>query len=246
MKAINRALFLLLASVALCQATIARVQSKAANTAGTNATTLALTFDATPTAGNIVVIVAQNAGSNLPMWMAAQNGIAWLDNEQIIGNGSSAIFVGRISSTIASATVTITMSTAQPIAAVGVEYSGTAIRVDKTVYANGNSTSAASGATETTVNANELWVGLVGVRGTNANTISSPTNSFSIVAQTNTTNGTSNADRTVGFLERIVTSTGTANAGGTVTSNLWTAQAMTFEETPTTTAGSTSIPSIGR
>ncbi len=217
---------------------ITRVQSKTANTAATNTTSLTLTFDATPTAGNVIILaVTAGTASNAISRMTDQTGITWQNYPSTQAPGTTTI-LGRIASSIASATVTINNTATSPIAVVGVEYSGINIRPDKQKQANGTSTSAASGATETTTSANELWVGAMSARGQNANTMSAPTNSFSIVAQTNTTNGTSNADVTCGFLERIVTSTGTANAGVTITSNTWMAQVMTFEEVSSVAGGS--------
>lgn len=215
---------------------ITRVQSKTATSGGTNGTSLALTFDSTPTAGNTLVIAAACTGTTSLLKMADQTGLTWLGFTGPINNGTQMIFVGRVASSIASATVTLTSPASQALVLVGAEYHGTNMRPDKAVSASGNSASPASGATETTSNANELWVGAISVRGTNANTIGTYTNSFTEVGQTNTTNGTTNNDRTVALTERIVTSTGTANSGATVTSNFWVAVALTFEETPTAAA----------
>ncbi len=210
---------------------IARVQSKSANTAGTNATSKDLVFDSTLTPGNIVIIAWGMDGNNLTS--ITGTGIIF---QGISRTGANVTFnllaIGRIRSG-ATATITVASVAAQAHAIVGAEYScGGILRLDQSATANSVSTSPASGATGTTATAAELWVGSICARGTNANTMSSPTNSFSIVAQTNTTNGTANSDRTVGLFEQIVTATGTPNVGCTITSNNWTAIVAALEETP--------------
>lgn len=150
------------------------------------------------------------------------------------------IFIGKVF-TGASATSTITMVGTSPIAAVAAEYSGVTNALDRGSIATNTGTSAASGATGTTSAANELWIGGIVHRNTNGATFSAPTNSFSIVGQTNTTSGTVN-DRSACLLERIVSSTGTADAGATISaSGVWIAQALTF---PEPTAGGSGL--IGR
>jgi hypothetical protein len=86
--------------------------------------------------------------------------------------------------------------------------------------------------------------------------MTSPTNGFSFVIDagngntngyTNTTNGSANTDATTGLMEKIVTSTGAANAGCTLgTSQTWNGIIYTIEETPTAAAAATRIPSIGQ
>lgn len=250
MKAIKSLSLLLVLTLALSstQAAITRVQSQTANTGATASNTnLNLVFGAAPTAGNIVVlaVAAGNVaggcnvtGTNIEFYV-----------ENVMGSGGCPIFlvIGRVFAS-ASATITVNPSSGGAIAIAGAEYSGSGLlRLDKVQWAVGSSTSAASGATATTTTANELWVGALGHRNTNGSTFSAPTNSFSIVGQTNTTINTSNNDRSVALVERIVSSTGTANAGATisVTGN-WGAFVATFEETPSTTTNApTRIPSIG-
>lgn len=240
---IKRILLLLLLSASLSEAAIVRVQSKAANTAATNAATLAITLDATPTAGNYIVVGVANTSASSFVRGAEQAGITWLDyNATSSSQGGCTILFGRVSAAIASATITLTIGSSQAVSAVAVEYSAVNLKPDKMVSASATSTSPASGATATTSSDNELWIGVIAAQSTNSNTLSSPTNSFSIVAQTNTTNGTTNLDRNCAVLERIVSATGTANAGGTLAaSKAWVALTMTFDESPVA-AGR--IPSI--
>ncbi len=226
---------------------IARVQSQSGNTAATNASSLVITLGAQPTPGNLLVVAAQQGvGGGTAAKMLNQTGLTWLQTTKVGSSSAGTLLLAyaRVASSIAASTVTLSNNASVPIAAVVVEYSGVNIRLDRLVGGTGQSTSPASGATETTGTANELWVGCLAARSAaSAITYSSPTNSFSIVAQTNTTNGGSNLDACVAFLEKIVTSTGTANAGATASSSCnWIASVATFDEVP---AGSLGIPSIG-
>jgi len=256
MKATKAALIVLLAGATVAHGAIARVQSKAANTSATNATSLPIVMDSTPTAGNVLVIAYTGGGtSNNDPRMSEQAGITW----QIYQNhnstsGTGGIAFGRVAAGIASSTVTLACTSSQPLAAIAVEYSGTNIRSDKQIAATGSSTTAATGATsEATNNANELWFASVSCRS-NANVpvFSSPVlagtgGTAAFVAQTNTNNAGSNLDRDIAAIERIVTATGSPNASATMSStNQWNALLMTFEETPSSSStGDTKIPSIG-
>ena len=101
-----------------------------------------------------------------------------------------------------------------------VEYSGTNIIPDVWRVGNtGSSTTLTTATTDTTTAANSLVIGACAQRGKfcseQTSWASSPTNSFSIVAQTLCFTNTSNADRAIAFLERIVTSASTYSTGVT-------------------------------
>ena len=110
------------------------------------------------------------------------------------------------------------------MAGVLTEYSCTNIVPDVWRVGNaGNSTTLTTATTDTTTQANELIVAVAGQRGTfsseQTSWASSPTNSFSIVSETSSFVNTTNNDRAVAFLERIVTSAGTYSTGVTGNSN---------------------------
>lgn len=207
---------------------IARVQSKTANSGASLATTVSVTLDATPTAGNILVVsYAALFGLSAGSPFVTCSGVTfstyvWIGSGTLVG----VLAVGRVLSG-ASATITANAGSGGN-AIVAAEYSGSNIVADVYAAATNTSTSAASGDTAATNAAAELWVGALAAR--NAITYSSPTNSFSIVGQDKSSVGTAN-DRAAALLERIVSSTGTANAGATLSaSNVWTAQVLTLKE----------------
>lgn len=217
-------------------AAITRVQSKTGNTAGASGTTLAVTFDSTPTAGNIIVVAACYFGTSSTPGsgggtLSATN-IVWM-NASPAAQGNSqcnvTLSVGRVFASPGS-TVTLTFVSAGGAAMAMAEYSGASTSFDKFASATGSGTSAASGSSATTESAAQLWVGAIGSRGTNGVTFSSPTNSFAIVGQDKSSLNTS-ADRSVALTELIASSTGTANSGATVSaSNIWVAQVLTLEQ----------------
>ncbi len=209
---------------------IARVQSAKNNSGASSVTTLNVVFGGAPTDGNIVVLAASGNGV---MSILSTSGITWLaaniTNSSVI---CGTIGLGRVFSG-ASATITVNQVSSVGMSIVAVEYSGTNIRQDRAISATGTSVSPASGATSTTTSSNELWVGAL--FGRLQATFSAPTNSFSIVDQDTSTIGSTN-DKCVAFLERLVSSTGTPNAGATLSSSAnWVARVLTFEEVPTST-----------
>jgi hypothetical protein len=206
---------------------IARVQSKTANSGAVGVTSLNLVFDAAPTAGNLLVlVVGSNAGSPT---VDSGSGVSWVLIQKLgASNTLQSVFVGRVYSG-ASATVTVNLSSSVSIAIAAAEYSGIGSAFDREVGATGNSTTPDSGATGTTSSANQLWIGAMTARQTSGVTFSSPTGGFAIVVQDKTSAG-STGDRAVCLLEQIVSSTGTPDAGATISaSSVWVAQVLTFE-----------------
>ncbi len=223
---------------------IARVQSKAANTGASAAASLNLVLDAAPTNGGVLILVVSTSTATAVSVPTSAN-VSWFGGAKNLTTTSMvAIFIGYVRTASASATIAITLSTgSQPIAAACAEYSGFSHAQLDTSSSNGatTGTTVTSGATPTTRSANELWITGVGVRCNSTLTFSSPINSFSIVANTSTTIGGANADRSVALLERIVTSTGTANGGVTTSqSNAWVAYTITFDD-----AGEGTVELIG-
>lgn len=222
---------------------ISRVQSKAGDSGAVAVLTMNLVMDAAPTNGNILVAAVCVFGTSQVRGAGAsflsQSGVTWMFAPGLSGQGNTQcnvmLALGRV---FASASDTITLDyntvggTSGGAAIVVAEYSGASTIFDQYAAATATSTSAASGATGTTATANQLWVGAIGARGTNGVTFSSPTNGFSIVGQDNSTINAS-SDRSVALLEKIVSGTGTANAGATVSSSqIWVAEVLTLQEAP--------------
>lgn len=231
-------LLLLLLLLATPAFGVTRVQLKTATTGAAAATSLDVVLDAAPANGNLIAVaVACGPGATGSVGeIASSADITWFGTSKSgTTNAVGTLFLGWVRTGSASATITITNVNSVSIVAVAAEYSGfTYPRVDRTKTATGSSTSAASGATATTSSAVELWLGMVMSRGTSGVTFSSPTNSFAIVGQTTSSLATS-SDRSVALLEKIVSSTGTADSGVTISaSNVWVAYTVTLDETPTT------------
>lgn len=225
-------LALLLLCPGLALGAITRVQSATANSGASNVATLNLVLGAAPTNGNLLIL-AVGLGNGVPI-LESSSDITWTVriNVQAVATRNVFIFIGRVRTGSASATITVGSSVTSSIAIVGDEYSGfTNPRMDRSMGGGGSSASAASGTTPTTASANELWIGALSSSFAGGTTFSAPTNSFTIVGQTNSSLSTSQ-DRTVALLELIVSSTGTANAGATVGNGQWGAEVITIEETP--------------
>ena len=111
------------------------------------------------------------------------------------------------------------------------EYSGvlTAGALDQVANSSGNNTAGTTGTTPTTTQANELWVGGIGL--VNANyTLTTTNNGFTSPANAATTSGSTSVNAKVYALEKIVTTTGAASSGGTVSaSSQWSGAIATFK-----------------
>ena len=210
-------------------ATITRVQG---NTRGVYASgsSFTVTQSSTPTSGNLnVLTITARVGSGVPATVKSisQTGVVW---SKVTNAGSGAIDVEIWAGVVgsgASASITVTLTGIVGTAVANVcEYSGltTSSYLDVTASTFGSSTASDTGTTATTTQANELWVGSTGdVTATQ----STPTNGFTLLDGT-ATGSTSNA-----FLEKIVSSTGTANSGTTLSSsNAWVGVIATFTATP--------------
>lgn len=217
---------------------INRVQSKTGTSgASSSVTTWSITFDSTPVAGNVIVAACAAFGSasipGTPGYFS-QTGVEWmLTNPSVQAASNTLLFlaIGKVLSG-AGSTLTITTLTAGGMSIAAAEYSGLDTRFDRFMSAVGNSAAPASGATGTTSKGNQLWIGAISHRAANGGTFSSPTNSFSIVGQAKSSMNTT-SDRSVCLLERIVTSTGTANAGAAVSpTGVWAAQVLTLDALP--------------
>lgn len=209
---------------------ITRVQSKTAASNSTTAPTI--TLNSTPTPGNIIVMAV---GVPTSLWIPPAGNIDWL----IFPFTVSASRTGMIAVGAVRASPSATITLAQPSGAsaiVAAEYSGLGgVFHDRQMAASGNSTSPASGAAATTTDAVELWVGCLfgAVARTDTSTFfSSPTNSFAIVGEVNSTLNTA-SDRTVALTERIVSATGAPNTGATAAiSGVWVASVLALRIVP--------------
>lgn len=193
------------------------VQSKTATTAAVNAATLDVVLDATPTQGNIIAVAGSTSGS---MPVLSATGIDFFSVTRTAANNVGTVLaIGWVQAS-PSATLTATCIAAVPISLVAAEYTGISLSLDQVVTAIGSGTSPSSGTTDTTTQANELWLGAIGVRNTGPGTIFSlPLNSFAIVDQTNSSTGGASADRAVVLLSRIVSATGTVTVACTSSAN---------------------------
>jgi hypothetical protein len=214
-------------------ATAARIQS---TTGSANATSIAMSaLGSSPVNGNTLIAVISTRGTaQNQVTGITQTGATWT---RVVQSGASTAnpstteiwYAPNVSG--AGTAITINLATSLRAAAVVMEYSGllTASSVDATNsnFANGTvGTAATTGTTPTTSQANELWIG--GIAFTNSSyTLGSIQNSFTSVANVSSSGGT--AATRLYALERIVTSTGTASSGGTIsTASLWSGAVATF------------------
>ncbi|MEI6605089.1 MAG: YDG domain-containing protein [Verrucomicrobiota bacterium] len=213
-------------------AAAARVQSATGNTGANTAATILVTLTNPPSNGNTLVAVITTRGSSINRVSSiSQNGASWSRAAQAANSGGSTTEIWYAPNISGAGTAITINQAALRSAAVVMEYSGVlAINpLDQTTGTTGNGTAAATGTTAMSAQADELWIGGIGlVRATY--TLSSYLNSFFFVASAQTNSGTSSNNAKVYALETVVSAVGTAATGGTVsTASNWSGAIATFK-----------------
>ena len=233
-------LLLTLATTVIClpqqaDAAAVRVNSTTGSTGANAATSIAMTaLPAAPVNGNLMIAVISTRGTSINnVGSITQTGVAWSRMASSTGTAGSTteIWSGPVASGGGTA-ITINMNSSLFAAAVVMQYSGlvSGSAADKTAQSSGNSTAAVTGTTATTFQANELWIGGIGLTSS-AFTLGTPLNTFTAVANAASTNATATSNARVYALERMVTATGAANSGGTVSATgQWSGAIVTFRE----------------
>ncbi|MCX6872923.1 MAG: DUF6288 domain-containing protein [Verrucomicrobia bacterium] len=221
-------------------ATPVRVQSNTGSTGSSASTTVGVNLTANPLPGNTLVAVISTRGTSTNRVSAISGGgVTWSRVSQAAyTNGTSGttteIWYGP---NVTSGTTGITITQASlRSAAVVIEYSGllAPTSLDMTANNTGSSTAANTGTTATTTQPTELWLGGIGIAD-GRRTLNVPYgNAFTVVAFPKS--GTANSDAMIYALEKIVSTTGTAGSGGTVsTSDAWAGAIATFKAASTST-----------
>jgi hypothetical protein len=190
------------------------------------------TLNSTPKNGNVLIAVIGLVGSS-GVSSISQNGVTWSRQAQKIASSGviSEIWLGTVSSGAYTTLTVYSDCGSNYRQEVDVcEYSGIASNpLDKPPATNaGLSTSGDTGTTATTTQANELWIGGITGCSTYAPTQSSPTNGFTLLD--GSAESYTYAYQSVGYLEKIVYSTGQANSGVSFPANTnWAGCIATFK-----------------
>lgn len=180
-----------------------------------------VTLPNTPTSGDVLICTFGDTTANgfdaIRSISDANGKITWTkqvgNNYQDVYYYDSEIWYGTVNAVGASNTIAITLVSANAAAyaaeAYVSEYSGMAASgfLDRTASNQGTGFATDSGTTATTTQVNELWIASIVASAPQ----SSPTNGFTLVHYTSTA-----CD--LGNFEKIVSTTGTANAGASMDS----------------------------
>lgn len=221
----------LFAAVPAARAAITRVQQPVCANGG--ATTIACTLTSTPVNGNALIAVIGTRGtSDNRVSSITQTGATWTRQAQRTNaNGVTVEIWAAFNVSGAATSVTINLAASVKASAIIAEYSGLATSsvLDQTsTGATGSSASPSTGTTATTTQADELWIGAMA--NINTNTYSAQTNSFSEVAESASTGGSSSTRNNAVMEERIVSATGAASTGATLSgTQQWTGVIATFK-----------------
>jgi autotransporter-associated beta strand protein len=209
----------------------ARVQSATGSTGSSASTTCNVNLTTSPLAGNTLVAVISTRGTSANRVSAVSGGgVTWSRASQGTNTGGSTteIWVGP---NVSSGTTGIAITQASLIsAAVVIEYSGilSSSPLDQIASASATSNAALTGTTPATTQASELWIGGIGIRD-GRRTLNAPYgNAFTVVALPKS--GSASGDAMIYALEKIVSTTGAASSGGTLSaSDTWSGAIATFK-----------------
>ena len=213
---------------------IVRVQG---NARGVNQVSniISVTMSSTPINGNVLVAVigTYSTADYRTVSSITQANVVW--TQQVVKSSEADTYYQRIeiwfgvAAASASVDVSVNLNNYANRWAIAdiCEYSGvlTASFLDKTASNSGVSLNTDTGTTGATTQADELWIGgtlAVGSTSTQA----TPTNGFTLL------DGAATSQDSLAFLEKIVSGTGTANSGTTisgVTNRAWTGVIATFK-----------------
>jgi hypothetical protein len=191
---------------------ILRVQGNARGTTTSNSISVTMTL--TPTSGNwlIATIGTRGNGAAVSISGITQTGVTWNQSVDTTSGWQDLAIWSGIVSTGASTSITVSLSgnAANGGVADVCEYSGiSSSPVDKTATNSSAGPYIDTGTTATTSQANELWIGTTFCEGGVSPPYHSwnPTNGFIMF------DGAGYQQVNVAYLEKFVTSTGTANSG---------------------------------
>jgi len=219
-------------------AAVARVQYTTCSNSGSS--TLSCTsLSSSPVNGNTLIAVIGTRGTTASRVSSiTQTGATWARVSQSTNaNGTTVEVWAALNVSSAGTSVTVNLASSLKASAVVAEYSGilSSGATDVTAATTGSSSSPSTGTTSTTTQGDELWIGGLDAIGTP--TYSSPTNSFSIVANAVSTGGITSSRERSALLQKIVSITGTANTGATLSSSAqWSGTIATFKAKTTTLA----------
>ena len=221
-----------------------RVGNAATGNTGVNALSSFPVNMASPASGNTLIAVITTRGTSASRISSiSQTGVTWTKsagaegvNTTSTSGSTTEIWLGSNIAAGAGTVATINLASSLRAAAVIVQYSGIqpSSPLDRATGTSGNSATASTGTTAATTQANELWIGGIGLRDSTFS-LGTPANAFAAVANANSTSTTANLNAKAFFLEKIVSATATAVTSATTTSSHWSGAIATFKSAPVST-----------
>jgi hypothetical protein len=199
----------------------ARVGAGGTGSTGASAATSFNVTVAAPANGNtlVAVISTRSTSAGAVTGISQSGGATWARAVQTTGTAGTSTEIWYASNTHgAGTTVTIHLAASLCASAVITEYSGVlaANPVEQTANNTGSGTAATTGTTAATTEANELWIGGIGLDSSTP-TLGPPGNSFTSIASAQSTSATAASNAKVYALEKLPGTPGTAASGGTLT-----------------------------
>jgi hypothetical protein len=208
------------------------VQSATGSVGSSAASSFTVTLAAPANGDTLIAVISTRGTNSSEVSSMSQSGVTWTRASQSVnakGTTTEIWYAPNVSG--AGTTVTVNLAASLFASAVVAEYSGAmyASPLDQTATNNGNGIAADTGTTATTSQGNELWIGGIGLANSGY-TLGTLKNSFTAVNNAASTGSQPSLNSTVYALQKIVSATGTADSGGTVSGT----NAIALRGSPTT------------
>ncbi len=224
-----------------------QVQSATGSSGTSSVTSFNVNLTTPPVSGDTLIAIISTRGTSTGRVSGIiQSGTIWSRATQAANSSGATTEIWYTSNMPAGLGSQITINQASlRSAAVVVEYKGilTGSALDQTSTATGSSSAAVTGTSPTTSQASELWIGGIGIADGRRSLNAPYGNSFAVVASPKS--GSTSSDAMIYALEKIVSSSGTAGSGGTIsTSDAWAGAIATFKAASTSTLALTGASAV--
>ncbi len=220
------------------------VATSTCGTANTTSTVNCAFPQAITNGDTLFFVIGERATSSL-VSSVTQSGASWSRNLSAASSSGATVEIwsaSNVQSAVTSTKITLTRNATTSV--ILAEFSGVWLASSTSVDKTATSTSAAAGTTArtgqtaATTQANELWLG--GINAIRVTAMSSPSNGFTLQA---TSTGSTTAGTEIGLLYKLASSTGNATSAITLgSSTRWAGAIVAFKAQPTITIGNGAEP----
>jgi hypothetical protein len=232
-------------AVVATASTPARVQVATNSTGSSAASTFTVTLGSAPVNGNtLVAVIATRGAATGRVSSITQNNVTWSRATEAANTSGETTEIWYAPVGASAGTVLTIGQASLRSAAVVIEYSGvlTTAPLDQTANATGLGTALDTGTTPMTTLEKELWIGGASL-ASSAYTMTNFVNSFNWAGNAQSTFFSAGSNAKVYAFDLFVSTTGTADSGGTISSSSqWAGAIAAFYAVPGLSLGGAAAP----